>query len=152
MKTSPKGIELIKHYEGLKLTAYLCPASVDTIGYGTTRYPDGRQVKPGDTITKEQAEEYLVNDLKYIEVKVSRHFKTINQDQFDAVVSWVYNLGFGNLLASTLRRKIMADPNDPSIHGEWVKWVYAGKIKLDGLRRRRESEYVLYSTGNLIFT
>lgn len=151
MKTSPKGIQLIKHYEGLRLEAYKDSVGVVTIGYGTTMYPGGKQVKMGDRCTEEEAEEFLKNDLSYLEPKISRHFKEVNQDQFDALVSFSYNLGFGALLSSTLRRKILQNINDPSIGLEWMKWVYAGKIKLEGLKRRRRSEYILYSTGNLVF-
>lgn len=152
MKTSPKGLELIKHYEGLKLKAYYCQAHVVTIGYGTTRYPDGSEVKIDDVCTAKEAEEYLMNDIKFIETKISRHFKLISQDQFDALVSWVYNLGFGNLLMSTLRKKILDNPNSPEIEKEFMKWIYADHKIQKGLIARRRSEWLLYSTGELNFT
>lgn len=151
MKASVKCLELIKHFEGLRLEAYKDSAKVITIGYGTTRYPNGQKVGLEDKCTEAEAEEYLDNDLSLIEVKISRHFKEINQDQFDALCSWVYNLGFGNLLVSTLKKKILEDPNDPEILKEWIRWVYAGKTKLMGLVARRRSEYTLYSTGKLDF-
>lgn len=152
MKATSKCLALIKYFEGLKLEAYQDVVGVCTIGYGTTRYANGQKVKLGDKCTEEQAKEYLMDDLTLIEGKINRHFKTINQDQFDALCSWVYNLGFGNLLVSSLRRCILMDPNDPNIGLEWNKWVYAGKTKLTGLVRRRRSEYILYSTGNINLT
>ena len=152
MKTSPKGIELIKHFEGCKLEAYICPAGKPTIGWGTTSYPNGREIKLGDVCTEEQAEEYLINDLSLLEKKIDRHFgKLLNQNQFDALVSFSYNLGFGNLLSSTLRRKILNNVNDDAIGIEFMKWCHVGKVKSSGLLRRRKSEYTLYSTGELKF-
>lgn len=152
MKTSPKGIELIKHFEGCKLNAYLCPAKKWTIGIGTTMYPDGRVVSPNDTCTEQQAYEYLMFDLENFERKLNRHFKTLNQDQFDALISWTYNLGFGNLLSSTLKSKVLENPNDfPTIEKEWLKWKFIGKVPSEGLLRRRKSEFHLYSTGDLVF-
>lgn len=149
MKTSPNGIALIRHYEGLKLEAYLCPAKIPTIGIGTTMYPNGKQVKLGDTCTEEEAEEYLVHELSFLEKRLSSHFKILNQNQFDALISLAYNIGFGNLLASTLRKKILQNMYDSSIGLEWMKWVFAKKVKLEGLHRRRRAEYILYSTGVL---
>ena len=152
MKTSPKGIELIKHFEGCKLKAYLCPAGKWTIGIGTTMYSDGRVVSQNDVCTEQQAYEYLMFDLDNFERKINRHFKTLNQDQFDALVSWAYNLGFGNLLTSTLKRKILENPNNfPVIEKEWLKWKFINKTPSEGLLRRRKSEFHLYSTGDLVF-
>ena len=151
MKTSTKGLELIKYYEGLKLEAYKCPANIITIGYGTTRYPNGKEILMGDKCTKEEAEEYLQNDLSFLEKKVSSHFKEIDQNQFDALISFAYNLGFGALLSSTLRSKILKDPNDKTIKDEFLKWCHVGKVKLTGLLKRRSAEYILYSEGILKF-
>lgn len=152
MKTGPKGIEIIKHFEGCSAKAYLCPAKKWTIGIGTTVYPDGRKVSEGDVCTSQQAYQYLMSDLENFEKKLNRHFKTLNQDQFDALSSWVYNLGFGNLLSSTLKSKILNNPNNfDEIGKEWIKWCHVGKVKSEGLLRRRKSEFYLYSTGNLMF-
>ncbi len=152
MKTSASGIELIKHFEGCKLKAYLCPAGKWTIGIGTTLYPDGRPIQPTDICTDAQAYSYLISDLENFERKINRHFKNLNQNQFDALVSWTYNLGFGNLLTSTLKTVILNNPNDlEKIEKEWLKWCFIKKVKSEGLFRRRKSEFHLYSTGNLIF-
>lgn len=145
-RTSKKGINLIKQFEGLKLKPYLCSAAVPTIGYGTTIYPNGKKVSLSDSlITEAQAEEYLANDLIYFEKQVDA-FTTdaVNQNQFDALVSFAYNCGIGNLKSSTLLRKVNANPNDPSIATEFSKWTRAtGKI-VQGLVNRRQKEQEHY--------
>ena len=143
-----KAIELIKHYEGLYLETYLCPAKVATIGYGTTVYPNGEKVKLGDKITKEEAEVYLQYEIKKIEKQFNLGLK-LNEDQKDACVSFIYNLGIGNFKSSTLLKKMKVDPNDPTIEQEFMKWINANGKPLEGLRKRRHSEWVLYSTGKL---
>ena len=132
------------------LKAYQCPAKVWTIGIGTTVYPNGTKVKAGDVITLEQAIEYLMHDLKTFEIAVDS-FTTdlITQSQFDALVSFAYNLGSGALKSSTLLKKVNANPNDPTIQAEFEKWVYAGNVKLQGLIKRRKSEAYLYFKGQL---
>jgi lysozyme len=149
-----KAIELIKYYEGLYLETYLCPAKVATIGYGTTVYPNGDVVKLGDKITKEEAEVYLQYEIKKIEKQfdMEQYYRYgLNIDQYDACISFIYNLGIGNFSKSTLLKKIKVDPNDPSIEQEFMKWINANGKPLEGLRRRRHSEWVLYSTGVLQF-
>lgn len=151
METSKTGIDLIKKYEGLKLKPYLCPAGIPTVGYGTTVYPNGRKVKLTDkAITKEQAESYLRFDVQnkcenYINVLVKQ---PINQNQFDALVSFVYNLGASAFERSTLLKKINQNPNDLSIEAEFLKWINArvnGKLTpLNGLEKRRSEEAILY--------
>ncbi len=145
MKTSQKGISLIKKYEGCKLTAYLCPANVPTIGYGHT----GKDVTKADVgkkkITPAEAEVLLVSDLPKYANGVERNVKsTINQNQFDALVSFVYNLGEGNFKSSTLLKKINKNPNDTTIRNEFAKWVKAGGKTLAGLVKRRADEAELY--------
>ena len=132
------------------LKAYQCPAKVWTIGIGTTVYPNGTKVKAGDVITLEQATEYLMHDLKTFEIAVDS-FTTdlITQSQFDALVSFAYNLGSGALKSSTLLKKVNANPNDPTIQAEFEKWVYAGNVKLQGLIKRRKSEAYLYFKNQL---
>lgn len=133
------------HFEGFRDKAYLCPADVWTIGYGTTVYPCKEKVKKGDTCTEAEAVEYLSNDVKKFENAVLKHVKVeLNQNQFDALVSFTYNLGEGNLKSSTLLKKINQDPSEPSIRNEFMKWVNAGGKKLEGLVRRRKSEAELY--------
>ena len=146
MKPSKQAIEIIKKYEGLFLNAYLCPASVPTIGYGTIRYPDGKPVKLGEKITLKKAEELLTWEVEKIATQIPK--VNVNQNQYDALVSFTYNLGIGNLLKSTLYRKCKANADDPTIKDEFMKWTKArvgGKLTvLKGLVRRRTEEYSLY--------
>ena len=139
MKTSDKGIDLIKKYEGLRLNAYLDAVGVWTIGYGHTL-----NVKSTDVIDKAQAEYFLRQDVEFAEKEVNRHNLNINQNQFDALVSFVFNLGVGNFARSTLLRKIKSNPNDPTIRKEFERWIYAGGKVLNGLARRRREEAELY--------
>ena len=139
MRTSRKGIELIKAHEGLRLNAYLCPAGVPTIGYGHTY-----NVKMGDRITEEQAERLLIGDLILAETEVNRYGFDLTQNQFDALVSFVYNIGAGNFRSSTLLKRLKANPNDPDIAKQFSRWVYGGGKVLPGLVRRRNEESKLY--------
>lgn len=139
------GIALIKSFEGCKLTAYLCPAKVPTIGYGATYYKDGSKVKMGDKITQAQADELLINHIHEFSTKVVQHVKSeVNDNQFSALVSFAYNLGMGNLKSSTLLKKVNANPNDITISDEFKKWNRAGGKVLNGLTRRRNAEVDLY--------
>lgn len=144
--TSNKGLNLIKKYEGLKLKPYLCPARVSTIGYGATYYEDGRKVALTDkSITKERAEQLLAFQLRNYENAVNRYvLKEINQNQFDALVSFCFNLGIGALQKSTLLKKINKNPKDKTIRTEFLKWSFAGGKQLKGLINRRTEESNLY--------
>lgn len=139
MKTSHKGIDLIKEFEGLRLKAYKCPGGVWTIGYGHTA-----GVKPGMVISEAQAEEYLKADLIAFEKYLNSLGLAINQNQFDALISFIYNVGTGNFSRSTLLRKVRANPQDNSIMDEFLKWVYSKGRVLPGLQRRRLAEMKLY--------
>ena len=143
MKTSPKGIALIKEFEGLRLKAYLCPGGVWTIGYGHTA-----GVKPGMVITEAQAEEYLKADLIAFERYLNGLGLALNQNQFDALVSFIYNVGTGNFSSSTLLRKVRANPQDNSIMDEFLRWVYSKGRVLPGLQRRRLAEMKLYFSND----
>jgi lysozyme len=145
-KTGKAGIEMIKSFEGFRGTPYKCSAGVPTIGYGATFYPSGKKVTMTDaTITEEQATELLANMLVSFEKYVDSYcIDSINQNQFDALVSFAYNLGPANLKASTLLKKVNANPEDESIRLEFLKWVKAGGKTLKGLVRRREAEADLY--------
>ena len=138
-KASENIINSIATNEGLRLRAYKCPAGVWTIGYGHTS-----GVKPADVITKEQAFEFLKVDLKWAEDEVNKQLPDINQNQFDALVSFVFNVGVGNLRKSTLLKKAKADPNDKTISLEFAKWNKGGGKVLPGLVRRRKEESDLY--------
>lgn len=139
MKISDKGINLIKRFEGLELTAYKCPADIWTIGYGHTK-----DVKQGQTITEQQAVEFLKQDLQVFEKAVNAQNLNLTQNQFDALVSFTYNVGAGNLQKSTLLKKAKLNVNDPSIAQEFAKWNKGGGRILPGLVKRRESESKLY--------
>ena len=145
-KIGQKGLELIKSFEGLKLKPYLCPASIPTIGYGNTYYPNGQKVKLSDpAITKEQAEELIKHSLSTYEKTVDSFCRDdISQSQFDALVSFAYNVGTGNLQKSTLIKKVNANPQDPTIKDEFLKWNKANGKVLAGLTRRRLAEATLY--------
>jgi lysozyme len=144
-KLNKEGLDLIKQFEGLKLNAYLCSAGVPTIGYGTIRYKNGQKVKIGDVCTIEQAETYLANDVKTFELGVDAMCRDdINQNQFNALVSFAYNLGLGSLKSSTLLKKVNSDPTDKSIKGEFGKWINANGKPIKGLVIRREIESQMY--------
>lgn len=143
MKTSPKGIALIKEFEGLRLKAYLCPGGVWTIGYGHTA-----GVKPGMVISEAQAEEYLKADLIAFERYLNGLGLALNQNQFDALISFIYNVGTGNFSNSTLLRKVRANPQDNSIMDEFLRWVYSKGRVLPGLQRRRLAEMKLYFSND----
>ena len=145
-KVSSKGLDIIKKYEGFSSKPYLCPAHVPTIGYGSTYYEDGSKVKLTDSpITQERATELLEALLVSFERAVDSYCTdSINQNQFDALVSFAYNCGVGNLKSSTLLRKVNVNPDNPTIKDEFLKWNKgAGKV-LAGLTKRRQAESDLY--------
>jgi lysozyme len=146
MKSSNNLIELIKKFEGFSAVPYMCPASVVTIGYGSTRYADGRKVTMTDnSITIEGAIILLKQTLKQYELAVDSYCRDdINQNQFDALVDFAYNCGNGNLKSSTLLKKVNTNPNDPTIALEFRKWNKGGGKVLKGLVNRREAEIELY--------
>ena len=137
MKTSSKGVSLIKSFEGCRLKAYKCPVGVWTIGYGHTA-----GVKEGDIITQEQADEYLRNDLAKYEKAVMNYdgIYHFNQNQFDALVSFTYNCGVGNLknLTQSGKRTLA------QISARLLIYNKAGGVVLRGLQRRRAAEKELF--------
>ena len=139
---SVNGLNLIKSFEGCKLTAYKCLPTERyyTIGYG--HY--GSDVKDGMKITEEQAEQFLKEDLIVFEKAVNNQNLFINQNQFDSLVSLIYNIGIGNFQKSTLLRKARINANDNSIMDEFLRWVYSKGGVLPGLQRRRLREMKLY--------
>lgn len=144
MKTSQSGINLIKEFEGKRLKAYDDGVGVWTIGFGTIKYPNGVRVKKGDTCTEPQAESYLRNDLVKFENAINRLVKVpLNQNQFDALASFTYNLGETNLSNSTLLRKLNAKDYNGAAN-EFLKWNRAGGKVMNGLTRRREAERNLF--------
>lgn len=145
-KVSKTGLELIKKYEGFRANPYKCPAGVPTIGYGATYYPDGKRVKMTDApVTEKQATEMLKSMLVGFEKAVDTYcIDTINQNQFDALVSFAYNVGTNALKNSTLLKKLNVNANDPTIKDEFKKWVKAGGKTLKGLVTRRNEEADIY--------
>ena len=141
MRTSKEAKNKIKEFEGLRLSAYKCPAGVWTIGYGHT----GGVVR-GTTITKERADELLDHDLLRYESEISK-IQGLTQHQFDALVSFTFNVGIGNFMTSTLRKKVMMNPSNSTIPNEFLKWKYAGGKVLQGLLKRREWEALEYEKG-----
>ena len=141
MKTSQNGFDLIKKYEGFRAKAYMCPGGKWTIGYGHTE-----RVSPGDVITVEQAEMYLRYDVADAEMAVlSLISAPLNQNKFDALVSFVYNVGFGNFYNSTLRRLINERCTNPErIHKAFLMWKRSQGRILSGLIKRRNEEFALF--------
>lgn len=142
MRTTAKGLALIKEFEGLRLEAYLCPAGVWTIGWGHTK-----GVKRGDRIDISTAEKYLREDIEEAERGIEKLVKVkLNDNQFSALVSFVFNFGETKFRSSTLLRVINTDPYSPDVAVQFRRWVYAdGKIS-QGLIRRREAEVKLYQS------
>ena len=144
MKASIDAYELIKQFEGLRLEAYLCPAGIWTIGYGHTS-----GVSPNSFITIQEADEYLHRDVATIEMQLNKLNLSLRQCQWDAIVSFVFNVGIGNFKASTLLAKIRINPDDNSIIDECLRWVYANGKVMKGLQKRRLAEMKLYFSDKL---
>ena len=145
-KTSKKGIDLIKKYEGFRSKPYKCEAGVATIGYGATYYPNGQKVKLTDAAIDEKHATLLLEAMLTLYEKAVDSFcrDDINQNQFDALVSFAYNLGTSALKNSTLLKKVNNNPNDPAISKEFAKWRLARGKELPGLVKRRKEESELY--------
>lgn len=153
MKISAQGLNLIKQFETLELKAYICPAGKLTIGYGHT----GADVKAGMVITEARANELLANDVAQFEKDVASLVTVpLKQSQFDALVSFAFNVGSDidldslaeGLGDSTLLHKVNKNPNDPTIRNEFGKWNKARVNNvltvLPGLTKRRDAEANLY--------
>jgi lysozyme len=145
-KTSNAGIELIKKFESFAAKPYKCSAGVPTIGYGATYYPDGRKVTLNDPpITEAYAVSLLEEMLKTYEKAVDSFCRDdVTQNQFDALVSFAYNVGTSNLKSSTLLKKVNVNSKDETIRAEFLRWNKAAGKVLKGLTRRREEEAALY--------
>lgn len=146
MKISKNGLDLIKEFEGFSSNPYLCPAGVPTIGYGNTFYEDGTKVTLKDNpITEERASELLEfiankNFGRFVNITVK---VPLNQNQFDSLVSFAYNLGNGNLKQSTLLRKLNSGDYEGTSN-EFEKWNKSGGKVLNGLIKRRLAEKELF--------
>lgn len=139
MTTSNQGKNLIKEAEGLRLDAYRCPAGIPTIGWGHTK-----GVKLGQHITVQQAEDMLVEDIAPIERLLNGLKINFRQEQFDALVSWIFNFGEGKFKGSTMYKRIIANAKDEEITDQLVKWIYSDGRPLPGLIKRRVAEANLF--------
>ena len=144
---SKEGLELIKEFEGFYSKAYLCPGDVWTVGYGTTKYPDGTLVSRGDTVSEEDAERFLAQDIKYFSIKVDNFLYNkgiaLNDNQFSALVSFCYNLGLDPLVNSK-RSMHKAIVRNHQVREAFMMYCFAAGKKLNGLVRRRKAEADLY--------
>ena len=139
MTPSKDCIDMVKHFEGFKAVAYLCPANVWTIGYGRTK-----NVKEGDITSMPQATRDLEEELiEFGEQVLSVVDVELSQNEFDALASWTYNLGVGNLQSSTLLKKLNSGDKN-SVPEEMIRWNKAAGKVLAGLTRRREAEAKLW--------
>jgi len=157
-KVSDTGASLIKHFEQCRLAPYLDGVNVATIGWGNTFYPGGKKVtmndKPisqvyADTMFKTVLSKFAQDVVHLITVSKTTG---LHQHQFDSLVSLAYNIGVGAFGKSTLLRKVNANPDDPEIVAEFLRWNKAGGKMLPGLTRRRTVEAHYYITGNLKLT
>lgn len=147
MRIAQQGLDLIKKFEGWFSKPYLDPIGIPTIGYGFTYYlPSRKKVTMQDkSLTLQDGELMLREVLKGYEDDVLRLVKKpLTQNQFDALVSFTYNLGATNLSKSTLLLKLNANPNDKTIADEFLKWNKAGGKVFTGLTKRRKEEAELY--------
>ena len=144
-RMTEEGLDLIKFYEGYSSSPYLCPAQHWTIGYGAIWGMDDTRVKEDHPdINEDQADYLLRRDVKKSEMAVLRHIRVPLEDgQFNALCSFVFNLGSGALQSSTLRRKINRGDYIGAAN-EFPRWVFAGGRKLKGLIRRREHERLMF--------
>ncbi len=141
------GLDLIKAFEGLRLEAYLCPAGVATIGYGST----GDNVYLGMTITEKEAEDLLRLDLTRFEDCISCQVKVpLTDNEYAALVSWAFNTGCGAVKSSTLLRRLNAgEPKARVISEELMRWDKVNGEPLEGLTRRRKAEVDLALNGSV---
>lgn len=144
---SEKGIQLISNFEGLRLNAYQDSVGIWTIGFGTTIFPHGQKVKDGDCCTIQQANSYMLHDLKRFEAAVSKAVQVpLNQHQFDALVSLTYNIGVGAFQRSTLV-KLLNTGNYKAASHQFDVWVKAGGKTVQGLVNRRAIEKAFFLGG-----
>ncbi|HEJ7137394.1 TPA: lysozyme [Serratia marcescens] len=144
MQISKTGFELIKRFEGVELKAYQDSVGVWTIGYGWTQPVDGKKIAPGMVIDQATADRLLKCGIVQYEQGVNQLVKVkITQGQFDALVSFAYNLGLRSLSTSTLLKKLNAGQKQGAAN-EFGKWVNAGGVKLAGLVKRRAAERELF--------
>ena len=148
MRTSEKGKRFIQKHEGFRKAPYRDTAGVPTIGYGNTYYPDGKRVTMQDSpLTDASANALFDLVVPTYENSVRKLGVQLKQQQFDALVSFNYNIGTGAFWKSTLCKKVLKNPDDPSIKQEFLKWVRAGGVVSKGVQNRRNYEIELYFNG-----
>lgn len=141
---SDSGMKLLEQFEGLRLDAYLDSAGIATIGFGTIKYPNGNKVKLGDKITKTQAKEYKLYDLKEFESTVNMYVTVpLSQNQYDSLVSLSYNIGSGAFKNSTLLKKLNSGDYKGAAE-QFLVWNKVNSKKVQGLANRRETERKLF--------
>jgi len=144
MTISENGVALIKKFEGFIPKAYKDPGSVDglpiTIGYGSTMYKDGSKIKLGDVVTEQQASELLAWEVNNKAEVINSYNLKVNQNQYDSLSSFIYNIGAGGFNKSTLLKKVKANPQDPTIRDEFMKWNKNDGKVMKGLTNRRKAE------------
>ena len=155
MNISNNGLELIKQFEGYKDKAYKDSGGIWTIGVGTIRYPDGRKVCENDCCTEQEAQGWLLNHLEGTIAAFNKLPLKLNQNQMDACISLIYNIGLGAFKKSTLYKKALINPGDETIYKydkekpadscEFTKWCKVNKVVVKGLLTRRMKEADLYS-------
>lgn len=139
MEINKKGIEILKNSEGFSERPYLCPAGVLTVGYGHTGGIKG-------SVTKDEAEKLLKADVKHVEKAIDQHVKVeLTENQFSALVSFIYNIGTGNFAGSTLL-KLLNQGKYQEAANQFDKWTFANGKKLEGLVSRRKAEKELFLT------
>lgn len=148
MRITPAGLALIQRWESCKLSAYLDSGGLPTIGWGTTRYPDGTRVQLGDICTQEQADMWLRSEVSYTEKLVDDlTTDSLRPEQFDALVCFTYNVGVSAFRRSTLRRLVNTHSYDPGIPQAFRMWVYDNGKFVQGLMNRRNAEIAHYLGG-----
>ena len=149
MKLSGAGVLLIKRFESLRLVSYQDAGSTYTIGWGATTYPDGSKVQANEKITAQYADILLLHHIGVAMRAVDRLVEVpLTQSQYDALVSFTYNVGGGNFARSSLLRAVNQAPNNmPAINSAFLVWVTAKGKFYQGLENRRKAEISLYANG-----
>lgn len=150
MNLSENGLKELKVSEAFRAKPYQDSAGVWTIGYGSTYYPDGKKVAKTDAhLTEQQASDLLLE--VFIKDFAAHIPDNVNQNQYDALASFIYNIGTKGFNMSTLKKKVLANPNDPTIKDQFLRWnkatVKGKKVTLAGLTKRRKREVKLYFMG-----
>ncbi len=149
---SRNGLKLIQEYEDFRAKAYLDIKGVPTIGFGTTYYQDGTKVQLGDICTRSQAEAWFMNDCKALDAFLDRNVtqKKLTQNQFDALASFIYNVGRNAFIGSTMYRLIKLGKMKEAAD-EFLRWdkvtINGEKVSSQGLLNRRKKERALFLKG-----